>query len=72
VTPRVNAAGCIRVVPEIFQALREVNRRDERRKEQEEDEDTSGNRMHVVGRREWGTVRLERVNILVYICIWAE
>ena len=44
----VDSTDCIRVVDEILQALSEVGRRDERRREYEKEKNTSGNRMHVV------------------------
>ena len=43
----VDGTGCIRVVPEIVQALSEVCCRNERRKEQEKEKDTSANWAHV-------------------------
>ena len=66
-TSGINATSGIKVVPEIFQALCEVCRRGEGRKEEEEEEDMDWDWVHVLGGGNWGTVRLERSDTLVHI-----
>ena len=68
-TSGVNASNRVGILPEILQASSEVARRGKRRKGEEKEEDTSGNRTHVVGGEGTEeTVRLGRAdNTLVYI-----
>lgn len=63
----INAAGCVRIVLEIQQAMREVCRCDERRKEEDKEEGTSRNLIHVSGGGRWEMLELERPDTLVYI-----